>query len=76
MGKKRTSKAKRPDWPARVQALLTRYDLTHEQLGSRLGVSRTNISQFLHARRTPPRPIQKLIAMMEDGDDLSRVLEI
>lgn len=72
MAKKRatTGKSKNP-WPARVQALLERYQLTHEQLGSRLGVSRSGISTFLSEYRVPPRPVQKLIAMMEAGDDLS-----
>lgn len=72
MGKKRasTGKAKNP-WPARVQALLTRYDLTQKQLGSRLGLSFQNVSDFCTGHRVPPAPVQKLIAMMEDGNDLS-----
>lgn len=72
MGKKRTSKANANPWPVRVQNLLDAYELTHEQLGSRLGVSRSGISTFLSGYRVPPRPVQKLIAMMEAGDSLSR----
>ena len=72
MGKKRTGKANANPWPDRVRALLAKYDLTHEQLGARLGVSRSGISTFLSGYRVPPRPVQKLIAMMEAGDNLSR----
>lgn len=71
MAKKRASKAKRPDWPARVQALLTRYDLTQKQLGSRLGLTNQAISSFVTGERIPAKPVQLLIAMMEDGNDLS-----
>lgn len=73
MGKKRagTGKVKNP-WPARVQALLERYQLTQKQLGSRLGLSFQNVNDFVHGRRVPPAPVQKLLAMMENGDDLSQ----
>lgn len=77
MGKKRTSTGKPANpWPARVRALLERYQLTQEQLGQRLGLSRTNVSNFLTGYRVPPRPVQKLIAMMESGNDLSNVEKI
>lgn len=72
MAKKRatTGKPKNP-WPARVQSLLDRYQLTQKQLGSRLGLSHQNVSDFANGRRVPPAPVQKLIEMMEEGNDLS-----
>lgn len=72
MAKKRatTGKPKNP-WPARVQALLERYQLTQKQLGSRLGLTHQNISQFVNGTRVPPRPVQLLMEMMENGNDLS-----
>ena len=72
MAKKRatTGKPKNP-WPARVQALLERYQLTQKQLGSRLGLTHQNISQFVRGTRIPPRPVQLLMEMMENGNDLS-----
>lgn len=76
MGKKRTGKANANPWPDRVQNLLDAYELTHEQLGARFGVSRQNVSDFINGRRIPPRCIQKLMAMMEEGDDLSRFEKI
>ena len=71
MGKKRTNTSKVNSWPDRVRALLAKYDLTQKQLGSRLGLSHQNISDFANGRRVPPSPVQKLIEMMEDGNDLS-----
>ena len=75
MGMKRAKtdkgKAELPSWPARVQALLERYQLTQKQLGSRLGLSPQNVNDFVNDRRVPPMPVQKLLTMMEAGDDLS-----
>ncbi len=75
---KRRAKPEPPanPWPARVQALLDRYSLSHSQLGQRLGVSRANIGDFTNGRRNPPRPVQKLIVMMEDGNELLDVENI
>lgn len=79
MGKKRGAtgkdKAELPSWPDRVQALLQRYQLTQKQLGSRLGLSPQNVNDFVNARRIPPMPVQKLLTMMENGDDLSSLEE-
>lgn len=72
MGKKRTSTGKPANpWPARVRALLERYQLTQKQLGSRLGLTNQAISTFVTGTRIPAKPVQILIAMMESGNDLS-----
>lgn len=60
-------------WPERVKALLERYDLTQAELGQRLGVTGGNVSQFVNGTRVPPKPIRKLVKLMETGDDLARL---
>lgn len=79
MGTKRGTngkgKAELPSWPDRVRALLERYQLTQKQLGQRLGLSHQNVNDFVNGHRVPPMPVQKLLTMMENGDDLSALDE-
>ena len=63
-------------WKARVEALMLRYDLNQKQLGERLGVSQANVSDWYRGYRVPPRCVQKLMALMDNGDDLKQIEKI
>jgi ribosome-binding protein aMBF1 (putative translation factor) len=65
-------KAKPKTWSERVRAILERNGWTQKELGERVGLSFQNINDFACNRGTPPRPVQKLLAMIEAGDDLEK----
>lgn len=65
-----TREPQAPTWAERVAALMSRYRLTQAQLGKRVGVKHPIVSKWANGASIPSEPIQKLLMLMERGQDL------
>ncbi len=68
MAKKRESVK---TWAERIEAIMSRYQLTQAQLAKRLRMAGSGtVSNIVTGRRIPAPCVQLLIEMMERGDSL------
>lgn len=67
------AKKKAIDWKARIDAITSRYGITKAKFAARVGVTPAAVTDWTSGRNTPPRCVQKLMKMMEAGNDLKEI---